>query len=108
MVIRQIKYFVKENGKSPFEDWFNKLDSPVQAVVARIIQRVAKEGAKKSVKTLKNGIFEIKIQHGPGYRVYFGKDKENLIILLIGGDKKTQSRDIDKAKKYWRDYGKQT
>ena len=47
MLIKQIKYFVKENGRSPFEDWFNKLDSSVQAVVARIIQRVAKGAAKK-------------------------------------------------------------
>ena len=108
MVVRQIKYFVKENGKSPFEDWFNKLDSPVQAVVARVIQRVAKGEAKKSIKALKNRIFEIRIPKGPGYRVYFTEDKESLMILLLGGDKKTQSRNIDKAKKYWRDYGKQT
>ena len=108
MVIRQIKYFVKENGKSPFENWFNKLDSSVQAVVARIIQRVAKGEAKKSIKALKNGILEIKIPKGPGYRVYFTEDKEGLMLLLLGGDKKTQNRDIDKAKKYWRDYGKQT
>ena len=108
MVIRRIKYFVKENGKSPFEDWLNKLDSPVQAVVVRIIQRVAKGEAKKSVKALKNGIFEIKIPKGPGYKVYFTEEKENLIILLLGGDKRTQSRDLDKVKKYWREYGKQT
>lgn len=107
MIIRKVRYFIKENGRSPFEDWLNKLDNLSQAIVVRKIQKVAKGGAKKSVKALKDGMFEIKIQHGPGYRAYFAEDKKYLIILLIGGDKKTQSRDIEKAKKYWRIYGQQ-
>lgn len=48
----------------------------------------------------------MKISSGPGYRVYFAEEGSEIIILLIGGDKKTQSRDIEKAKKYWRSYGK--
>ena len=72
----------------------------------RLIQRVASGGAKKSVKSLKNGIYEIKTPHGPGYRVYFAEDQGEIIILLAGGDKKTQGRDIEKAKEYWRNYGK--
>ena len=67
---------------------------------------MARGGSKKSIKALKDGIFEIKITYGPGFRVYFAKDGDELIILLIGGDKKTQIRDIDKAKKLWRSYGK--
>lgn len=106
MIIKKIKYYVTENGNSPFEDWLNKLDNMAQVIVVRLIQRVAKSGAKKSVKALKDGIFEIKIMHGPGYRVYFAEDGNDLIILLVGGDKKTQSRDIEKAKEYWRNYGK--
>lgn len=72
----------------------------------RTIQRVAKGGARKSTKALKDGVFEMKIPHGRGYRVYFAEDGDEIIILLVGGDKKTQSRDIDKAKEYWRNYGK--
>ncbi len=106
MIIKKIKYFVTENGNSPFEDWMNKLDNVAQAIVFRFIQRVAKGGAKKSIKVLKDGVFEIKITHGPGYRVYFAEDGNEFIILLVGGDKKTQSRDIDKAKELWRNYGK--
>ena len=106
MIVKKIKYFVKENGASPFEDWFNKLDYSIQAAAARIIQRVAKGGGKKSVKALKRGLFEIKMPQGPGYRVYFAKE-DDLIILLYGGDKKNQSRDIGKAEKYWRSYVKQ-
>ena len=106
--MKTIKYFVKKNERSPFEDWFNKLDSSVQAIVVRIIQRVGTGGAQKSIKALKNGIFEIKIPQGPGYRVYFAEDQKNIIILLTGGNKQTQRRDIDKAKKYWREYEKQS
>ena len=63
-----------------------------------------KEDAKKSVKALKGGIFEIKIPTGPGYRVYFAETGKNIITLFIGGDKKSQSRDVKKVKTYWRDY----
>ena len=106
MTAEKIKYFAKENGAAPFEDWLNKLDYPMQAAVARIIQRVAKGGGKKSVKALKQDLFEIKMPQGPGYRVYFAKEKD-VIILLFGGGKKSQSRDIGKAEKYWRSYVKQ-
>ncbi len=66
MIIKKIIYFVTENGSSPFEDWLNKLDSVSQAIVSRFVHRVAKGGAKKSIKALKDGVFEIKITHGPG------------------------------------------
>jgi putative addiction module killer protein len=104
--IKKVIYYVTERGSSPFEDWFKKLDKLAKAIVIRLIQRVASGGAKKAIKSLKDGIFEIKIPHGPGYRVYFGEDGDEVIILLIGGDKKTQSRDIEKAKEYWSNYGK--
>ena len=106
MINKKVIYYALENGRSPFKDWLQKLDNLSKAIVVRFIQRVAAGGAKKSVKGLKGGIFEIKITHGPGYRVYFAEDGDEIIILLVGGDKKTQSRDIDKAKEYWRDYGK--
>jgi putative addiction module killer protein len=104
--IKKVIYYVTERGSSPFEDWFKKLDKLAKAIVIRLIQRVASGGAKKGIKPLKDGIFEIKIPHGPGYRVYFAEDGDQIIILLIGGDKKTQSRDIEKAIEYWSNYGK--
>ncbi|USN48721.1 MAG: type II toxin-antitoxin system RelE/ParE family toxin [Pseudobdellovibrionaceae bacterium] len=108
MIEKQVIYYTLENGNSPFRDWLKKLDNLSRAIVVRFIQRVASGGARKSIKALKDGIFEIKITHGPGYRVYFAEDGNDIIILLIGGDKKTQTRDIDKAKEFWRTYGKQT
>lgn len=106
MISKNVLYYVTENGKTPFLDWINNLDIGSQIIVDRLIQRVAQGGAKKSIKNLKDGIFEIKIPHASGFRVYFGEDGKKIILLLIGGDKKTQNRDIKKAKEYWRDYGK--
>ena len=106
MIEKKVIYYTAENGGSPFGDWLRKLDNLTRAIVVRLIQRVAVGGAKKSIKALKDGIFEIKITYGPGYRVYFAQDGDEIIILLVGGDKKTQSRDIEKAKEYWRNYGK--
>ena len=106
VLIKKIKYFVSQNKNSSFEEWVKSLDTLAKVVVIRIIQRVASGGARKSVKALKDEVFEIKIPHGPGYRVYFAEDGEEMIILLMGGNKKTQGRDIIKAKEYWRSYGK--
>ena len=108
-MIKSVHYYVKENGKAPFPEWVNNLDMKQQVVVDRYIQRVAQGGAEKSIKSLKDGVFEIKIPYSSGLRVYFGEDKKNRIFLLIGGDKKTQNKDIKKAKEYWRRcYGRQT
>ena len=108
-MIKSVHYYVKENGRAPFLEWINNLDMKQQVIVDRYIQRVAQGGAGKSVKNLKDGVFEIKIPYSSGLRVYFGEDRKKIILLLIGGDKKTQNRDIKKAKEYWRGYyGQQT
>jgi putative addiction module killer protein len=106
MIQKKVIYYAFRSGHSPFKDWLKRLDNLSRAIVIRFIQRVATGGAKKSVKALRDGIFEIKITYGPGYRVYFAEDGDKVILLLIAGDKKTQARDIQKAKEYWRSYGK--
>ena len=107
MINRNIDYYVAKNGKAPFMEWISRLDMQNQLIVDRYIQRVAQGGAKKAIKNLKGGLFEIKIPIAGGLRVYFGEEEKHLILLLVGGDKKTQKRDINKARKYWRDYGQQ-
>ncbi len=62
------------------------------------------QGNLSRVKSVGEGVLEYKIEFGPGYRVYFGRDGEQLVILLIGGTKKRQQRDIKDAAAYWRDY----
>lgn len=107
MTTRVIDYYVTSNGKAPFVEWISNLDMKSQIIVDRYIQRVAQGGAKKSIKNLKKGLFEIKISYGSGLRIYFGEEGRKMILLLIGGDKRTQNKDIKKAHKYWREYGKQ-
>jgi putative addiction module killer protein len=55
-------------------------------------------------KAVGDGVCELRIDYGPGYRVYFGRDGAEIVILLIGGDKRNQHRDIETAKEYWADY----
>jgi len=104
MLKKEIEYYVTENGESPFLKWFKKLDRKTRAIIIDYIDRVADGGSSKNIKSLKDGIFEIKIFYGPGLRVYFAQDGEKIILLLIGGDKKSQASDIKKVKTYWRSY----
>lgn len=106
--MKKVIAFVTKDGKRPFKDWLESLDRKVKVKAYRYIDRVAMGGSKNSVKPLKDGVFEIKIDTGPGYRIYFGEDGDKIIVLLVGGTKRNQQKDIDKAKEYWREYGEST
>ncbi len=103
-LIKIINYSTPSN-KEPLTDWFDDLDFKTQSVVIERMARV-RLGNFGDCKYIKNGdgIWELRIDYGPGYRIYFGKQKTTIIILLLGGDKKSQSRDITKAKRYWLEY----
>jgi len=93
---------VNERGVAPFEQWRESLDRSIKAKVILAIYRLAQGNfsASKGV----GGIFELRLNFGPGYRVYFGKDGEEIILLLGGGTKKRQQQDIDDAKLLWKAY----
>lgn len=99
----EVKAHVTASGNNPFEDWLNGLDMSIKPEVAKRLSRL-RLGNFGDHKKLGDGLWELRIFSGPGYRVYFGKDDSQLVILLIGGDKDSQKRDIAKAKTYWRDY----
>jgi putative addiction module killer protein len=104
----ELRYYVA-GGRSPFENWFAKLESVARAKVATALVRI-EQGNLSNVKSVGEGVLEYKINFGPGYRVYFGRDGDVLVILLCGGTKKRQQRDIETAIACWRDYkrGKRT
>lgn len=79
--------YIDEGGRSPFAHWFEGLDPIAAAKVASVLYRL-EQGNFSRVEGVGNDVYEWKIDFGPGYRVYFGKDGENLVILLGGGSKK--------------------
>jgi putative addiction module killer protein len=101
---KRVKYFRLPNGREPFKDWFKKLDKKERIVIRGYVERITEGGGKKNIKYLGDGVFEIKIFFHSGLRVYFALENEYIILLLLGGNKTSQPRDIKLAKKYWRDY----
>ena len=100
-----LKEYVHENGRSPFAEWFDTLEPRAAGKVTTAILRM-EQGNFSNVSAIGSGIYEYRIDYGPGYRVYLGKDGEKMIILLGGGAKKRQQKDIDKAKGCWENYKK--
>jgi putative addiction module killer protein len=90
-------------GRSPFAAWFEDLNAPAAAKVAVAVARM-ELGNFSNSRSVGEGVFEFRIDFGPGYRIYFGKDGETIVILLAGGTKKRQHRDIETAKQRWQDY----
>ena len=99
----ELQFYLTEDGSAPFEAWFADLDASAAAKVTVAISRLER-GAVSNVKAVGEGVSEYRIDWGPGYRVYFGQDGPALVILLTGGTKQRQQRDIDKAKALWADY----
>ncbi len=94
--------YLDQGGSSPFREWHGKLN-PERRKVTTALYRVGL-GNFSSVKGVGAGVFECKINFGPGYRVYFGKDGEQIVILLGGGTKQRQQTDISLALDRWEDY----
>ncbi len=97
---RRIRIYEAENGKRPFEDWVKDLRDPptVRRIQARLT--VVSVGNLGDVKSVGEGVSELRLAFGPGYRIYFGADGDELIMLLCGGDKSSQDKDFRKAKEY--------
>ena len=97
--------YLDRDGSSPFAKWFDDLDGTAAAKVTTAVHRL-ELGNFSNVKGVGAGVFEYRIDFGPGYRVYFGRDGDSVVILLGGGTKKRQDRDIATAQERWRDYKK--
>ena len=99
----EIEEFVDARGSSPFGRWVHRLDRHATARVATALYRM-EMGNLSSAKGVGGGVLEYRIDSGPGYRIYFGRDGDALIILLGGGTKARQQRDIEDAVALWREY----
>ena len=99
----EVREYLDAQGKSPYARWFSRLDATAAAKVATAVHRL-ELGNFSNVKGVGAGVYEYRIHYGPGYRIYFGKDGDRLVILLLGGSKQRQNADIATARRYWRDY----
>ncbi len=99
----EIREYITTQGRSPYARWFDGLNARAAAKVATALVRI-EQGNLSGAKGVGAGVSEYRIDFGPGYRVYFGKDGDTLIILLGGGTKKRQQKDIETAQDFWREY----
>jgi len=105
---RELKEYLTETGQNVFREWLHSLrDLQARARIRVRLNRV-RLGNLGDCKTVGEGVLELILDFGPGYRVYLGQDGDVLIILLCGGDKRTQARDIRIAKEYWQSYKRRT
>lgn len=101
--VLDVREYLTIDGFSPFKHWFRELDAVPRARVAAVLLRLA-AGNPGDHRGVGSGVLEIRMQTGPGYRIYFGRDGDELIILLGGGIKRRQADDICMAKDRWQDY----
>lgn len=101
---RQLEYFELSAGQYPFREWLLGLKDPATRHRLEVRLRKLELGNPGKWKALKDGVIELKEDFGPGFRIYLGEDGATLVILLCGGSKGSQARDIDKARNYWHLY----
>jgi len=99
----EVHEFLDGSGRSPFARWFDGLDAPAAARVTVALTRLSR-GNFSNVEGVGAGVFELKVDFGPGYRIYFGKDGQRLVILLGGSSKKRQTAAITVAHDSWTEY----
>ena len=99
----EIREYVDDRGRSPFGRWFDGLDAGAAARVRTVLARM-EAGNLSNLRGVGGGVLERRIDVGPGYRVYFGRDGDALIVLLGGGTKARQQRDIEDARALWEEY----
>ena len=95
--------YVDREGLCPYARWFNRLNAQTAAKVATALVRLG-QGNLSGVKGVDGGVFEHRIDFGPGYRIYFGKDGDALVILLAGGKKRRQRQDVETVRASWSDH----
>jgi len=103
---KEIRRYITAEGKIPFLEWYYCLrDRKAQFKIDARLERVS-FGNLGDYRSVGEGVCELRINYGPGYRIYFGQIGETIVLLLCGGDKSTQQQDIEKAKDYWEDHAK--
>ncbi len=100
----ELRYYITDDGRSPVRDWRKSLQD--KGTLVKIDARIARLrlGNLSGSKTVGDGVHELVLDFGPGYRIYFAPHGKEIVVLLCGGTKKRQQRDIDLARLYWANY----
>lgn len=97
-----LEQYIDRNGRNPFERWYESLEAGTRARIVGALDRLKRGSA--AAKGVGSGVMEIRLDFGPGYRIYFGRDGETLVILLGGGTKRRQQLDIEATQHLWHEY----
>ena len=101
---RKLQAYRTSNGREPFTEWYDSIrDEDIQNRIERRLDRII-SGNFGDYRSVGAGVFELRFPFGAGYRIYFGEVDNTIILLLCAGDKSSQSRDIERAKRYWLEY----
>ena len=100
----RIEIYQDEQGREPFTEWLDSIKDRVTQNRIRNRLRRIELGNFGDYESVGDGVFELRLHFGKGYRIYFGRFSSEIVVLLAGGDKSTQARDIQKAKHYWVNY----
>ena len=101
---RKLQFHRTQNGREPFTEWLESIrDRKIQTRIRGRIDRV-EAGNFGDCQSVGDGVFELRLHFGQGYRIYFGEVANTIVLLLCGGEKSSQTRDIERAKTYWREH----
>ena len=96
-----VRYYATGAGQEPSKKWLRSLDRVARTRIRARLNRI-RAGHFGDCRALGDGVWELRLQFGPGYRIYFGRAADGSVVLLCGGEKRSQRRDIERAKAYWR------
>ncbi|MEO7861242.1 MAG: type II toxin-antitoxin system RelE/ParE family toxin [Nitrospirales bacterium] len=105
---RDIQIYTTEGGRAPFSEWLASLSENKARAKIRVRLDRVRLGNLGDCHGVGDGVQELRIDYGPGHRVFFGQVGSTIVLLLCGGDKSTQAKDIEQAKRYWNEYRRQS
>ena len=104
MLLLEIRHYLTASGRDPYQQWLDKLkDLKGRVVIQRRIDRLS-AGNFGDHKFCQEGVWELRIDFGPGYRVYYAQEGKTIVLLLCAGSKRTQAVDLKEAVRYWHDF----
>ena len=104
----ELYYYQTTDGRIPYREWLDTVSNPVAYAAIQSRTDRLKRGLFGDCEPVGQGVWELRIDTGPGYRMYYARSGKLMVLLLCGGDKRKQTADINKAKDFWKDYGKRT